>query len=158
SSTSLSSPATFISRRRLSACSSSTRTRKCSALPALAGLMSSRGFVRATRFMNVYEMSQSNNLLDLELPISGLYLPRRAEHAARGPRRDHGPRASGRDDPGRRNQPRDRARQAPAAATQAAHLGPFEFTFEPRQPIAMPADALALGQQATDLNHVGDDA
>src|SRR5262245_13527098 len=28
----------------------------------------------ATRFMNVYEMSQSNNLLDLELPISGLYL------------------------------------------------------------------------------------
>jgi hypothetical protein len=28
----------------------------------------------ATRFINVYEMSKSNNLLDLELPISGLYL------------------------------------------------------------------------------------
>jgi hypothetical protein len=28
----------------------------------------------ATRFMNVYEMSKSNNLLDLELPISSLYL------------------------------------------------------------------------------------
>jgi hypothetical protein len=28
----------------------------------------------ATRFINVYDMSKSNNLLDLELPISGLYL------------------------------------------------------------------------------------
>src|SRR4051812_34304447 len=28
----------------------------------------------ATRFINVYEMSKSNNLLDLELPLSGLYL------------------------------------------------------------------------------------
>src|SRR5262245_15010850 len=28
----------------------------------------------ATRFINVYEMSKSNKLLDLELPISGLYL------------------------------------------------------------------------------------
>jgi hypothetical protein len=28
----------------------------------------------ATRFINVYEMSKSNNLLNLELPISGLYL------------------------------------------------------------------------------------
>jgi Protein of unknown function (DUF3102) len=28
----------------------------------------------ATRFMNVYEMSKSNNLLDLDLPVSSLYL------------------------------------------------------------------------------------
>jgi hypothetical protein len=28
----------------------------------------------ATRFINVYEMSKSNNLLDLDLPLSGLYL------------------------------------------------------------------------------------
>jgi hypothetical protein len=28
----------------------------------------------ATRLINVYEMSKSNNLLDLELPLSGLYL------------------------------------------------------------------------------------
>jgi hypothetical protein len=28
----------------------------------------------ATRFMNVYELGKSNNLLDLSIPISGLYL------------------------------------------------------------------------------------
>jgi hypothetical protein len=28
----------------------------------------------ATRFINVYEMSKSNNLLDLDVPVSGLYM------------------------------------------------------------------------------------
>lgn len=28
----------------------------------------------ATRFINVYDMGKSNNLLDLDVPISGLYL------------------------------------------------------------------------------------
>src|SRR5262249_15479847 len=37
-------------------------------------------------------------------------------------------------------------------------IRPSELPVEPRQPIAMPADVLALGQQATDLDHVGDDA
>jgi DUF3102 family protein len=74
----------------------------------------------ATRFINVYEMSKSNNLLDLELPISGALSTRRAKHVEGSSRRDHRARASGRDGPGRRGQTDHRARQGPHAEARLA--------------------------------------